>query len=119
MLDAILKMTKFELELIPDPDVYVFFETCRAGGVSYISNRYCKANSKYLKSYDSKEESKHITYLGTNNLYGYAVSKFLPTVGFKWIDPKEFSLNKYTVNSSKNVFLFFTGIKTLKKYTAY
>ena len=24
--DAILKMTKMELELIPDPDMYIFFE---------------------------------------------------------------------------------------------
>ena len=34
-------------------------------------------------------------------------SKFLPTSGFKWIDPKEFEfdLNKYTSNSSKGCFL--------------
>ena len=29
------------------------------------------------------------------------MSKFLPTSGFKWIDRKEFELNKYTSNSSK------------------
>ena len=29
------------------------------------------------------------------------MSRFLPTSGFKWIDPKEFNLNKYTNNSSK------------------
>ena len=57
-------------------------------GVSYISNRQSKANNKYLKSYDSKQESKDIIYLHTNNLYDYAMSKFLPTSGFKWIDPK-------------------------------
>ena len=27
--------------------------------------------------------------------------KFLPTSGFKWIDPKEFDWNKYSSNSSK------------------
>ena len=27
--------------------------------------------------------------------------KFLPTSVFKWIDPKEFNLNKYASNSSK------------------
>ena len=27
--------------------------------------------------------------------------KFLPTSGFKWIDPKEFDLNKCSSNSSK------------------
>ena len=29
------------------------------------------------------------------------MSKFLPTSGLKWTDPKEFDLNKYTSNSSK------------------
>ena len=27
-------------------------------------------------------------YLDANNLYVYAMYKFLPTSGFKWIDPK-------------------------------
>ena len=31
--------------------------------------------------------------------------KFLPISGFKWIDPKEFDLNKYTSNSSKGCVL--------------
>ena len=84
--DAMLNMKKVELELIPDP---------------YISNRYSKANDKYLKSYDPKQEPKHIIYLDANNLCGYALSKFLPTSDFKWIDPKEFDLNKCTSNSPK------------------
>ena len=62
-------------------------------------NVYSKANNKYLKPYEPKQESKRIIYLGANNLYGYAMSKFLPTSGFKWIDAKEFDLNKYTNNS--------------------
>ena len=66
-----------------------------------ISKRYIKANSKYLKSYDPKQESKHIIYLGTNNLYGYAMCKFLATGGFKWMEPEEFYLDKYTCKSSK------------------
>ena len=103
--DAMLNMTKVELELIPDPDMYIFFEKGTRGGVSYISNRYSKANNKYLKSYDPKQESKHIIYLDVNNLYGYAMSKFLPTSGFKWIDPKEFDSNNYTSNSSKECIL--------------
>ena len=63
-------------------------------GISYICNRYSKAKNKYLKSYDLKQESKHIMYLDTNNLCGYAMSNFLPKSGFKWKDPKEFNLNK-------------------------
>ena len=76
-------------------------------GVSYISNRYSKFNNKYLKLYDPKQESKHIIYLDANNLYSCSMSKFLSTSGFKWIDPKEFDLNKYTSSSSKRCALEF------------
>ena len=37
--------------------------------------------------------------------FGTNLQKFLPTSGFKWIDPKEFDLNKYTSNSSKGCVL--------------
>ena len=99
--DAVLKLIKIKLELITGPDMYIFFEKGTRGGISYISYRYSKANNKYLKSYDPKQESKHIIYLDANNLYGYSMSKFLPTCGFKWIDAKEFDLNKYPNSSSK------------------
>ena len=58
--DAMLNMTKVKLELITDPDMYIFFEKGIRGQVSYVSNRYSRANNKYLKSYDQKQESKHI-----------------------------------------------------------
>ena len=45
-------MTKIELELIPDPEIYIFFQESTRGGISYISNKYKKANNKYLKSHD-------------------------------------------------------------------
>ena len=75
-------MTKIELELIPDPNMYTFFEKSTRVGISYISNRYNKVNNNYLKSYDTKQEPKRI-YLDANSLYVYAISKFLPTSGFK------------------------------------
>ena len=100
-----LNMTKIETELIPDPDMYLFFEKGIRGGISYISNRYRKANNKYLKSYDTKQESKLIIYLDVNNSHGYAMPKFLPISGFKWTVRKEFYLNKYTSNSSKGCLL--------------
>ena len=61
--DAMLNMRKVELKLIPDPDMYISFKNGTRGGASYISNRYSKDNNKYLKSYDPKQKSKHITYL--------------------------------------------------------
>ena len=95
--DAMLKMRKVKLDFIIDPYMYIFFEK---SGICYIYNWYSKASDKSLKYYDAKEESKHIIYIDANNLHGCAMSKFLPTSGFKWIDPKEFDLNKYTSNSS-------------------
>ena len=40
--------------------MYILSELGTRGGISYISNRYSKAKNKYLKSYDSKQESKII-----------------------------------------------------------
>ena len=54
--------------------------------------------SQQYNPMNPKQESKHI-YLDANNLYSYAMSKFLPTRGIKWRDPKKFDLNKYTCNS--------------------
>ena len=86
--------------------MYISFEKGTRGGISCISNRYSKANNKYVKSYDLKQESKHIMYLDVNNLCGYAMSKFLPTSWFRWIHPKDFDLmNIYTNNSSKGCVL--------------
>ena len=56
-----------------------------------------------MKCYDSSKESKEITYLDANNLYGRAMSQYLPYRGFKWLNQKEisdFSLNSISENSS-------------------
>ena len=68
--------------------------------VSSIYNRYNRTSKKYLRSFDSKQESKHLMHLDANNLYVYAMSKFLLISTFKRMDPKKFEWNKYTRNSS-------------------
>ena len=80
-----LKMTKIELEKINDPDKYMFFEQGMRGGVSYINKRYSKANNEYCKDYDKEKLKKYIIYLHMNNLYGYAMSQYLPYANFKWV----------------------------------
>ena len=96
--DAMLKMTNIELELMTDIDMFQFIEKGMRGGVSYIANRYGNANSKYMKEYDEKAPSKYIMYLDANNLYGWAVSQYLPTGNFKWMTDKEIS----KINLGKN-----------------
>ena len=51
-LDAMLKMTDINLELITDIDMYQMVEKGLLGGVSYIANRYSKPNNKYLSDND-------------------------------------------------------------------
>ena len=55
--DPILKGQKLSFELISDADMYLVFEKSMRGGVSYISERYCKASNKHLKCYDTKRKS--------------------------------------------------------------
>ena len=50
-----------------------------------------------MKNYDSNEESKFIVYLDANNLYGWAISLYLPDGGFKLLSQKE--IDKFDVNS--------------------
>ena len=85
--DACLKITKVELELLNDQDMLLMVEKGIRGGVSMISTRYGRANNVYMQEYDPSSPSKHIIYLDANNLYGCAMSKKLPTHGFKWMNP--------------------------------
>ena len=48
--DDVLNMTKVELELILNAEMYCFFEKAIKVKKFYISERYNKANNIYLKS---------------------------------------------------------------------
>ena len=103
-----LKMTNVKLELMTDIDMFQFIEKGMHGGVSYIANRYGNANNKYMKEYDEKAPSKYIMYLDANNLYGWAMSQYLPTGNFKWMTDEEISktnLGKYELDSKEGLIL--------------
>ena len=87
--DAMLKMTKINLELLSDVDKLLMIEKGIRGGISIISNRYGKANNKYMKAYNKKELIKFLIYLDANNLYGRAMSEKLPVHSFKWMTNQE------------------------------
>ena len=106
--DAMLKMTNIKLELMTDVDMFQLIEKGMCDGVSYIANRYGKANNKYMKEYDEKAPSKYIMYLDANNLYGWAMSQYLPTGNFRWMTDKEINkidLGKYKADSKKGLIL--------------
>ncbi|XP_068738120.1 uncharacterized protein [Montipora capricornis] len=106
--DAMLKMTNIKLELMTDVNMFQFIEKGMRGGISYIANRYGKANNKYMKKYDEKVPSKYIMYLDVNNLYGHSMSQYLPTGGFRWMTEKQIDnidLAKYKEDSEKGLIL--------------
>ena len=83
--DGMLKMNGVKLEKTSDIDKYLFIEKGLRGGISYIAKRYAKANNRYMNNYDPKKQSTFISYLDMNNLYGWAMSEYLPYCKFKWL----------------------------------
>ena len=89
--EAMLKMTRIELEVISDIDMHLFIGKGMRGGLSYIAKIHSNANNKYTENYDSNKESVFIMYLDANNLYGWAMTQYLPYSGFKWLNLREIS----------------------------
>ena len=65
--------------------MHLFIEKGLRGGISYIAKRYSKSNNKYINNYNCTKPSTYISYLDMNNLYGWAMSGYLPYGRFKWL----------------------------------
>ena len=89
-----LKMTKVELETFSNPDINLFTEKGMKGGISYASKRYRKANNENCLDYDKEKPENHINYIDMNNLYGGAMSEYLPYGWFKWLKTTNKTINR-------------------------
>jgi hypothetical protein len=87
--DALLQHSQVNLELLHDVDMLLFFEKQVRGGTSFIAKRFAEANNKYMKTYDSRKPSRYLIYEDANNLYGAAMSCYLPVGSFKWLTKTE------------------------------
>jgi hypothetical protein len=104
--DAAFKLTKAEIELLTDYDMYLMIESGIRGGISMAPGRYAKANNTYIveKGKILKLSEKdailkgifvenlpesYIVYLDCNNLYGKAMCEYLPTGMYSWLTQEE------------------------------
>ena len=68
-----LKLTKIKLDLIKDKQLLLLLENNIRGGISSVMGpRYIESN-----------ENTKLLYIDANNLYGWAMSQYLPTGDFK------------------------------------
>ena len=81
---SMLKMTKIELELISDPDMYLFLMDVIKGGISVCNKKHVIADNKYIDK--NTKNNKYLMYLDANNLYGVSMIQSLPYKNFKWSD---------------------------------
>ena len=79
---AMLKMTKIKLELISDPDMYLFLMDTIRGGISVCNKKHVIADNKYIDK--NSKNNKYLMYLDANNLYGVSMVQKLPYKNFKW-----------------------------------
>lgn len=84
--DAMLKMTKIELEIVKDIDIIMFIEKGIRGGLTQCSKRYAEANNKYMNTYDKNKSSTFLMYYDINAMYSWAMMQYLPYKDIKWVD---------------------------------
>ena len=85
--DAMLLKTGVKLDLITDIKMLDMIERSKRGGLCFVgSKRYVKANNKHVDDYDPNQESNYLMYWDANNLYGWAMSQYLPDSNLRFID---------------------------------
>uniref|UniRef100_A0A069DLV9 Conserved uncharacterized protein n=1 Tax=Clytia hemisphaerica TaxID=252671 RepID=A0A069DLV9_9CNID len=82
-------MSNIYLKIITDIDQYQEIEGGIRDGVSNITTRHASSNNPNEPDFDPTRPDEHLVYWDANNLYGYAMSQYLPTGGFTWLTAGE------------------------------
>ena len=96
--DSMLLFTDAEIELIADPQMFQMIDNGIRGGVAMIVKRFAKANNPALgEEYNPNLPTSYIIYLDANNLYGWAMSQFMPFKDFRWLKSDDWEKIDWTV----------------------
>ena len=99
--DAMLKMTKVELEKITDGDIHLFIEKGMRGVLVILIKGLAKQIINIVLIMIKINLKTLFFNLDLNNLYGDAISEYLPYGGFKWVEITNGSVNR-VLNKSDN-----------------
>ena len=106
---SMFKKADVKLELLTNFSMLLMVEEEIRGGMCHAIHRYARANNKYMKNYDEKEESLFLEYFDVNNMYGWVMEQNLPVGGFKWVRDvsriDEDFIENYDENSDIGYFL--------------
>ena len=81
-MKAGLKLPNIKLDFIKDKDLLLLLENIIRGGISSVmGDRFVESN-----------ENKQFSYIDANNLYGWAMSQYLPTSEFEKLQLPEDSI---------------------------
>ena len=108
--DAMVKMTKTELEKISNPDIHLFIERGMRGGICYVSKKCSKVNNKFCPDYDETKQKVYIKYLDMNDLYGKAMREYLPCGGFTWVKVNNKVINRWLNKSDNSLHGYFLEV---------
>ena len=77
--DSMLLKTGVKLDLITDLKMLDMIERMKRGGLCFVGyKRHVKANNKHVENFKKDKPSNYLMYWDANNLYGWAMSQYLP-----------------------------------------
>lgn len=106
--NAMLKLTRVKLDMLPSTEMYLFFTSSIRGGLSGTAVRYAESNVHTAPDYNPNKPMSAILGFDANNLYGHSLSQSLPVKDFAWMTPEElraFDIHSVPTDGSTGYFL--------------
>ena len=105
------------LDLISDPELRTIIEKSKRGGLTFVgSKRYVKANNHYMNDFDPTKPEDYIMYWDANNLYGWAMSEYLPYKNIKFDNNVKLDTILKTKDKSKVGYILEVDLHFRKTY---